>query len=270
VQLMSDQRAGGNLIFLLGITPRSGSNYLHKVMTLHPECCSSPIELWEDFLLPESERLVAYASATAAKWKPTWQGEHVSQKVLLESLGKGLEDFLRQGCQARYLVTKTPSPKGVENLPSLFPASRVLLLVRDGRDVACSGMSSFGWTFEYAVKHWKEGARHIIRFREEHPCFPCATVRYEDLFMRLPEVVTEICTRMDLSVQDFSMEAASRLPVKGSSDLARAGGHMHWNGVERTSDFQPVGRWRSDLTSAQQAAFWEQAHQEMTAFGYTS
>lgn len=64
---MSRTRAGQDVVLILGITPRCGTNFFHKVVTLHPECSGSRFELWEDFLVHASDRLVSYASATQGR-----------------------------------------------------------------------------------------------------------------------------------------------------------------------------------------------------------
>ena len=46
---MNDFAESPRPIFILGIMPRSGTNFLHQLITLHPACVSSPV--WEDFLI---------------------------------------------------------------------------------------------------------------------------------------------------------------------------------------------------------------------------
>lgn len=265
---VGEQCAGAGLVFILGITPRSGTNYLHRLMSLHPECSGTQIGLWEDHLGFGSDHLVEYVEKTASRWRPGWGGKYCDRAELTEALGRGLESFLRRGCRTRYLVTKTPSPTGIENIPGLFPASRVLVVVRDGRDVTCSAMTSFGMTFEGALDQWIAGAERIIRFRERNPGFRASMVRYEDVVASLPEMIGRICDDLDLSITGFDMQAARRLPVYGSSDLVRSGASLHWRGEERSADFRPVGRWRSILTDEQKAEFWRRAGASMGELGY--
>ena len=265
---MSDTRAGQGLILLLGITQRSGTNYCHKVLTCHPDCSGTQFELWEDFLIHESHRLLSYVSAASQHWNAKWHAESLLHTSLLEALGAGLTTFLRQGCHSRYLIAKTPSLRGIEHIPLLLPGSRLLIVVRDGRDVVTSGMRSFGWDFQRAVDFWTNGAREIMRFRDNHPGFGFLLVRYEDLVTRLPEVVGQLCHYLDVAPSLFDVEAALRLPVLGSCDDIDANGRVHWRRVERTDDFQPVGRWRSNFTEAEHAEFWDRAHGEMAALGY--
>ena len=265
---ISEIRAGRGLIVLLGITRRSGTNYCHTVLTSHPECTGTAFELWEDFLVHESHRLLSYAAAAANHWNATWGAGSSAPTRLVESLGEGLTTFLRQGCTSRYLIAKTPSLQGIEHIPALFPACRLIVVVRDGRDVVASGMRSFGWSFDHAVDLWTTGARHIMRFCEAHPGFSFLLIHYEHLVVRLPEVIGELCSYLDLTTSLFDLEAALRLPILGSCDAVKTDGRVHWGAVERPADFQPVGRWRSILTENEHAQFWDRARDEMASLGY--
>ena len=265
---MSEMRAGRGLIVLLGITRRSGTNYCHKVLTSHPECTGTAFELWEDFLVHESHRLLSYATAAANHWNATWRAGSSAHTLLVESLGEGLTTFLRQGCNSRYLIAQTPSLQGIEHIPVLLPACRLIIVVRDGRDVVSSGMRSFGWSFDDAVDLWTTGARHLMRFREAHPGFGLLLIHYEHLVARLPEVIGDLCSYLDVTPSLFDVEAALRLPVLGSCDAVNAGGRVHWGAVARSADFQPVGRWRSILTKDEHAKFWDRAQDEMASLGY--
>ena len=84
-------------IFILGIMPRSGTNFLHQLITLHPDCVASHV--WEDFLIYPAPLLDAYAHALYSEWTPltTEKLEPVMASpldTLFHHLGEGLLSFL--------------------------------------------------------------------------------------------------------------------------------------------------------------------------------
>jgi hypothetical protein len=127
--------------------PRSGTNFLANLLVIHPDCGSPKVH--EDYLLAQAQHLERYVAGVCSHWKPEWE---LGQSDVFAALGDGLLRLLGQGVDRRRLVTKTPS---VQNLPlvfKLFPQAQLLLLVRDGRAVAESGVKTFRtWTFEKAT-----------------------------------------------------------------------------------------------------------------------
>src|SRR5262249_17818575 len=139
----------------------------------------------------------------------------------------------------RYLVTKTPS---VDNLRliSLFQNSKTIVIVRDGRTLVESGVRSFGWDFESGCRHWARAADLIIAAQTESS--PFLLVRYEDLVGGLQTEMTRILTYLGLDSSVYDFEAASRLPVRGSSTFGVGEKGVHWHPVEKTAAFDPLHR----------------------------
>ena len=65
------------------------------------------------------------------------------------------------------LITSTPSVENIHNFFKLFPNVPLLILVRDGRAVVESGVRSFNWNYEQAIREWNRSAQTIIRFDQE-------------------------------------------------------------------------------------------------------
>jgi hypothetical protein len=62
----------------------------------------------------------------------------------------------------------------------------------------------------------------------------------------------------------------NRLPVKGSSFFTREDGEMDFSdGVQKTEDFKPLGRWKN-WTSKQKSIFESEAGEAQAAIGYSS
>ena len=156
-------------VFVLGITPRCGTNYLLELLCLQPDV-ERVSGLAEDNLLFEAHLLSLYADLTARRWRAAW-GLDVSRarELLVRSLGDGIRHFLCQlhrqesgGDLSRRLVVKTPMVDNLDIFFRILPESALVLVVRDGRDAAESAVRSFGWSYERATPLWRDGARAVL------------------------------------------------------------------------------------------------------------
>jgi hypothetical protein len=234
-------------IFILGITPRSGTNYLWDLLRLHPSCGAARHPVREDLFLEHAEHLTRFAAEVRSSWDPKWGVfEDGIENELLAALGDGLLGFLTVDPQRR-LLTKSPSVRNLDRFFELFPRARLLILVRDGRSVVQSCMATFGWEFERAAREWASAGSQILRFIDaatDDATF--RLVRYEDLLDDLEGTMRGILAYLDLDPAAWDLEAARRLPVRGSSvDFGPGHDKIHWDPVERTADFDPRRRWGS-------------------------
>jgi hypothetical protein len=132
--------------FILGIEHRSGTNYLFHLLELHPDCVGlGPI--WEDYLLHHSNLLVRYVKDVYGSWNPTWEVEKNigPPATLLHYIGEALTRFLHlqvihnltnlaepdqkllSNLHPKFLLTKTPSVRCLENFFTLFPDTYLLM-----------------------------------------------------------------------------------------------------------------------------------------------
>jgi len=257
-------------IFIHGILPRSGTNFLWDLLLLHPDCAPAVDPVREDLFLDRSEHLVAFAEAVRGAWDPRW-GEVGPELVrrLDAAIGEGLLSFLWAD-RARRLVSKSPSVHNLERFFCFFPTARLLVLIRDGRAVTQSCMDTFGWDFERAARAWAEAAREIERFGVTHAerADRWRVVRYEDLVDDLDGTLPGILRFAGLDPSTYDMEAARALPVRGSSTYFGPGrSSVHWEPVEKGPAFSPSRRWLS-WSPRQLERFEWIAGDEHRALGY--
>lgn len=270
---MSDLRATSSRakppIFILSPLPRCGTNFLWDVLRQHPHCSHGRPPIWEDYLLKNSDDLLAFVDAAQASWDPVWGPTDHLRAPLLHQLGDALIRFMTID-DTRRLLTKSPSIQNLEHFFDLFPDAYLLLLVRDGRDVTHSGMATFGWTLDGAARWWAKEIDAIAAFTERSDLAGrhYEVVRYEDLVEDWPDEIERVLKVLDLPVELFDAERAARLPVRGSSTHR---GHdeddVHWDPVPRTEDFRAVGRWRS-WDRSDLDAFHEIAGPQLERMGY--
>jgi hypothetical protein len=258
-------------IFVLGILPRSGTNYLWDLLRLHPACAPAREPIREDLFLESSDHLVDFVRALRESWNPTW-GTFSDEldEGLYASIGDGLLSFLWTD-RDRRLLTKSPSVHHIDRIFRFFPRARVVILVRDGRSVAQSCMATFGWEFERAARSWAAAAHEIRRFTEKNGAehgHRFRVVRYEDLVRDLRGSLGPILRFLDLDEGAFDYASASHLPVRGSSAYFGPGRNtVHWDPVPRGADFDPTERWR-DWDAERHERFDWIAGAQLRYFGY--
>lgn len=267
----SENNAAGPLtpIFILGIFPRSGTNFLYNLLQLHPACGeASPI--WEDYFLRHIDELLKYTKSVSHHWAPGRGLAPGTMESLYESFGDAIASFLASRNPQRRIVTKTPRVDNLSEFPRFFPNVRLLILMRDGRAVVESGIKTFGWHRGWAIKEWSRAAKTIRDFDQANRDgeFKYLIVKYEDLWTSLDTELPKILDFLDLDVSAYDLDAAHHLPVKGSSTVrSSAKDTMHWEPMEKTVAFDPMSRWRHWSRARHERFNWI-AGDLMLHFGY--
>lgn len=268
------------IIFILGIMPRSGTHFLWNLLCLHPDCDKSAIP--EDGLVSKSDLLARYINLNYHVWQSEGDLPAIPARDLLtQSIGEGLMTFLRRarkaadllegqpGKEAPYIVTKFPQVTNIDKFFRLFPKQKLLVLVRDGRDLAESINVSFRYSREEAIRDWATAARRIAAFekkwadRNDQYC----VIRYEDLHAHTEAEMRKIMGFLGLDIEKYDFSAALDLPVVGSSVFQRGEGDVHWTPVSKTAAFNPLSRTQG-WTRGQHERFNWLARSELRAFGY--
>lgn len=246
-------------IFVLGILQRSGTNYLNNLLLLHPDV-KPPGLVWEDFFLAHGDLLAGYMESVQRRWPLQWVevvGAELGPNALLKHIGQGLVDFMEAQYRNRLvkgaypapdrtpvkLVTATPSVRNLHLFFDLFPNAAPIIIVRDGRALVESGVRSFGWNYDEAMRMWADGARRIQDFcgNPEHEG-RFLLVRYEDLYTHTSEVMGKALDFLRLDHSRYDFAAAESLGVMGSSELMNSEGRVHWKSVDKSAGFNPLAR----------------------------
>ena len=259
----------GGPVFILGIMPRSGTNFLHRLLCRHPECGAintTPVR--EDYLTHHIGWLGRYLGRLRWQWGH-WGADSNFVAPLAVHVGKGLTGFLGTLTEAPRFVSKTPSVTNIDSFFDYFPHAHLLVIVRDGRSVVASGMSGFGWNFETASRHWAQAARRILNFSLKHAdkSHRFKIVSYEQLNANTVETLEEIFSFLNLDASVFDFEAALDLPVYGSSYMKESGKQVTWKPQEKKKGFNAGERWNSWDLNRHHRFNWI-AGEELEAFNY--
>ena len=260
-------------IFVHGVLPRSGTNFLADALALHPQVHAHPGRLWEFPLLyvaPGAEALQREFLSMFGR-----NAEVMGRFDLLAYLASGWLVALQKEAGPQRLLLKSPH---VQNLPlfrHIFPYDILLLCLRDGRDVIQSSLQTFGrWHlrskgFSELAREWRYATEAILAFEPGggHAHANTKVVRYEELVEHTESVVRDALLHARLDPQAFDFDALRRLPVRGSSSLASEG-DQRWAPHDKPKDFQPVGRWRVAWSSREKRRFKAIAGTTLIRAGY--
>lgn len=152
----------------------------------------------------------------------------------------------------------------VEELLAVWPDARFIVLVRDGRDVALSIMGlPFGpnnvWA---AARNWATGVRRGQEAERRHPG-QVLMLRYEDLASEPKRETERACEFLGLAF-DEEMLAIERTDAAKLAKGQEGWFTNVWAGINTSA----VGKWRRQMTPAQQAVFAAVASDELRALGY--
>src|SRR5262245_37438209 len=132
---------------LLGILPRSGTNYLSKLLSFHPDVRHIPpngtsgeiglmagINHWKEAVKAFDRGFV----------NPGYPKTQIRFEDFAKHIGQSWIDYLVDRFQVPpgHVFLKEPCVWGLEYFFDLLPSAKLIILLRDGRDQAASMMKS--------------------------------------------------------------------------------------------------------------------------------
>jgi Sulfotransferase family len=202
---------------------RSGTTMLRIILNRHPRLAVPPesrfiTELWQGSAQVESctflERLSAH---------PRFGAWELPIESVRRELGDGPSVSYRDAISAAYRAYARSrgkelwgdkTPRYVEHIPflaTLFPSSRFVHLVRDGRDVALSYADvSFGpKTIAQAAGLWARRVSAGMRDGRALAAGRYIELRYEDLVDDPETQLKELCRFLDISFEPAMLDGAN-------------------------------------------------------------
>lgn len=168
------------------------------------------------------------------------------------------------------LVEKTPVHVFyVPVIERYFPDARIIVMLRDGRDVTCSLRQRHGG-FESCVQQWIETARATSRNSDDPQV---KVIRYEDLVHAPRPTLESVCEFLGEPFDETMLHhhlthrgwaglpGDQRPPAAAPDDELRA-----WQTGQPL--FDGTGRWRVDMTPAERWYFQQQAGRLLRHFEY--
>jgi protein-tyrosine sulfotransferase len=262
-------------IFVHGVLPRSGTNFVSDALALHPAVHAFPGRLWEFPLLYLAPGAAALQRELCFMFQRN--REVMGRFDLLAYLASGWLLNLQAEAGARRILLKSPHVQGLSLFPHIFPHDILVLCLRDGRDVIQSSLGTFERLrlrtkrFRGLASEWRHGTEAILTFEPggANANRNAAVVRYETLVRDPAAEGRKLLEHARLDPEAYDFEALSRLPVRGSSALASPGA-ARWEPHQKPQDFQPIGRWHAVWSKSQKNRFKAVAGATLIRAGYAA
>lgn len=259
-------------ILVLGVMPRSGTNFVRDLLAMHPGVHADPEQVYEFPLLHAGRGARAFMKEFFAYF-PRNRDVLTEWDALALLAGAWLRHWQDEAGERRILL-KCPHVQNLGLAPHVFPDARIVLCMRDGRDVIDSTMRTFARrsptrkTFSQLAAEWRLGTDAICTFGEggRNACENVLPIRYEDVYADPVSAMTSLLAHTGLDPDAYPMEKVENLPVRGSS-RSRAADEERWQPEARTQDFNPVRRW-ADWPEAKKNRFDRLAGPTLRAAGY--
>jgi len=224
-------------VFIVGCG-HSGTTMLRHVLGMHPNIYAVPYEsrvfFHSDLKVNIANNIWSIASVTNGK--PRW-------------------------------LEKTPSHiHCLEKLYRFYPDSKVILLIRDGRDVAVSLNKRWG-DFSRSVRRWVEDNRAGQNYWE-HP--KIKKILYEQLTTDYENQIKEICAFINEPFHSVLLEFARARTIKQQDDLETdlvKPREFRGKQIEKGL-YNARGRWVVEMTPVQKGLFKQMAGEMLIEYGY--
>lgn len=238
-----------NIILIVGITRRTGTNLLRDLIALHPEVTTSHA-IAEDCLLAPSEHLIKYEKWITEVWGNWGEDSQVQslRSELYTEFGNSLKNVILKTAEdtnCKYMATKSPVSRNLVLLPSLFPKTPIFVVVRDGKSTVESMTKSFGNSFKEAALFWKNGVRELQKMKSLHTNQrDFHIIKFEDLVNNREATLTNVFKTLQLDWSEDLSDKIEYLPVKGSSDEVAKHNKVVWKETAADSKFDPTSRYK--------------------------
>ena len=259
-------------ILLHGVLPRSGTNYLANAIALHAHVAPFPRQIWEFPLLHVAPGAEALQSEFTVMFPDN--EARLTRYEFLAYLSSGWLAALQREVGGQRILMKSPHVQNIGLFPALFPRDKLVICLRDGRDVVASSMATFGRhllgkSFRQIVTEWKLATEAALSFADGgiNQRADAVVIRYEDTVRDPHATIRHLLDRLDLEPARFPFDRLEDLPVIGSS-TSRAEGASRWQPVRREASFNPIGRWH-DWPKRRMRQFLAIAGDTLARAGYT-
>lgn len=246
--------------------PRSGTSILGELIASHPD--------------------VSYIFEASNIWELAGAGIDGSHRLTAEHATPRVKQKIRKWFEARQngaamVIEKCPrNALRVPFLRAVFPEAKLIHIVRDGRDVACSltaGMGGDRWLHARPIR-WKQimaehsgpvrcavGWRDIVETTlSDLVDVPHHAISYEDLVHEPVRVAEGLLKYLELTPSEAVTDFTKRIQDRTAASY-HARGQVEWYRADHPCR---LGRWRYNLSQEQQRAIHELIGDTLTRLGF--
>ena len=257
-------------VWILGVMPRSGTVYTGELIRLHPQVYAYPNQMWElplpelsGDLLQAQERFFALFEHNRER-----MARHDFLRLSGGAFMAYLLGFVPDG---RTALFKVPDVRYLRHFETWFPGERLLLLLRDGRDVVASTLKTWPQkSFRRVAQQWSRATHLALDYAtyRERRGDPVPVWKYEDIVRDPHAFARWACDAYDLPPDRYPWDEIDRLPLRGASSV-HAPGTVTWEPVSLAERPRTTGKWVS-WTRRQKRVFQAIAGDALQRAGYVT
>jgi hypothetical protein len=253
------ERNGNNLVFVIS-QPRSGSTLLQHILGSHSNIHTLPepwIMLHPIYALRkqgiQSEFNTDIARIALEGFLDRTDKDHTKYRNGIRDFLLGMYENALENTGKEYFLDKTPRYYFIiDEILEIFPASKIILLVRNPAAVAASMLNanfSGNWErlFKPDRKHDLVTAPRLILDAKEKYKDRLAFVRYENLVTRPEEAIEKICNYLSVPFEKGIMDYNEKVRFTGTTFVDPKSIYRHKAPVK---DY--VDAWKDSFNTRQQ------------------
>jgi len=253
-------------LMVFGVAPRSGTNYIGNVIANHPDICAYPNDIYEIPFLRLTNKLKDFQDGFFGDYYRNIQ--RMKKNDFLPLFGASfiahLYSYVPPG---KIMLTKEPDARFLRYFPTVFPHENLLLVIRDGRDVADSAIKTWpDMSFKKICQRWNDSARLILDFQEKYKD-KYLLVKYEDMLHDPLPIVESILQHYKLNPDTYPFDKIKSMPIVGSSTASKKDDTVNWKPVPANENFKPTNKWEK-WTEKQKNIFKKIAGETLIAANY--
>lgn len=253
-------------LMIYGVTPRAGTNYIGRLIASHPSICAYPNDIYEIPFLCMSNKLTAFQDAFFGDYYRNI--EQMNKNDFLPLFGASFISHLYSFVpKNKILLTKEPDVRYLRYFPIMFPHENLLLVLRDGRDVVHSTITSWpNMDFKEVCKRWNDSAMLIQAFQKKYG-ERCLVIKYESMLDDPKKLLTEVLKHYHLDPESYPFDSITDTPIIGSSTASNKDGEVSWKPIKADKEFKPTNKWLT-WTPSQKKIFKKIAGEGLLACHY--
>lgn len=285
---MSVDFNGHNLIFIVG-SPRSGTTWLQKLLASHPKIHTGQESgLFDAYIGPQLRVWYRDLDTTTSGRSGIGLGCYLTEEEFMQIL-KGylhqlMQPMLKDVGEGEIFLEKTPSHAlFLPEIMELLPNSRIIFVLRDGRDAVASLLAaSKSWGSYWAPKNARAAAvmwrQHVEAVRKIVPDLPQGQfmeVKYESLVQSPNATLRSVFDFLGLDCSEKEIENSIQLnqignegtPIQLSGEVKKSAGSIlrEPEGFVRKGQ---AGNWADNLSWLERLMVWVTIRKTMGDVGY--
>ncbi|TQD33826.1 sulfotransferase [Haloflavibacter putidus] len=257
-----------NIIFCAGISVRTGTNYMGSIFSEIPEVASVPKNYSKgEFPFFRKQVIQNYDSWIKGFNRRMFAQPPLNKKKFASFYGESFLNYLKAEYEIKEktIFVKDPGLYNIERFYDYFPKGKLIILTRSAPDLIASSLKASlqirksqskkkkisakikyysGYNMYTYAKAYKKHATHL-RFLREQLKGGFLEVKYENLVNEPNKYICEILDYCEVPYNNEIIQNTVNAKVVGSSYFGSKKHSQEWGALEKTSDFKPVGRYKS-------------------------